>query len=86
MGGARSPNGYGSNTEDVNHRLGGEPQAIRVSLHDVGPNTKGGTEVFQISTDFLEWSKLAQDRVSWEGIIACGPEARQNWRNENNML
>ena len=47
VGGARSPDGYESNTEKVNYRLGSEPSTARVSLHDVGPNTKEGTEVFQ---------------------------------------
>ena len=51
-----------------------------------GRTLKKALKSFKISTDFLEWSKLAQDRVTWKGIIACGPEARQNWRNENNML
>jgi hypothetical protein len=51
-----------------------------------GRTLKKALKSFKISTDFLEWSKLAQDRVTWKGIIACGPKARQNWRNEKNMF
>jgi hypothetical protein len=51
-----------------------------------GRTLKKALKSFKINTDFSEWSKIAQDRLTWKGIIACGPEARQNWRNENNVL
>ena len=43
-----------------------------------GRTLKKALKIYQLNTDFSEWSKIAQDRKKWKEIIALGPNSEND--------